>query len=389
MYDFDTVIDRRGTASVKWESDPPSSGGRDVLPLWVADMDFAAPREILQAIEHRAAHGVFGYTLEPPSYLEAVAQWLANRHGWTVQPDWVVSSPGVLPSISTALLAFTQPGDGVIIQPPVYYPFGLRIAMAGRQVVQNPLVQRRGLWEMDFEHLERVIDGRTRALILCSPHNPCSRVWDRDSLARLALLCARRGILIFSDEIHCDLVMKGSRHVPAAVSCPEAAEITITFVSPTKTFNLAGIAGSFTIIADSALRLRFQEQARALWMGLGNPLSIAAVEAAYRQGSAWLDELLAYIGGNRDLLAGFLEQRLPEVHLAPLEGTYLAWLDMRGLGMSDEEITDRLRNRAAVRLDEGRKFGAGGNGFQRINLACPRSILREALERMAGALGKR
>jgi cysteine-S-conjugate beta-lyase len=387
VYDFDTVIDRRGTASLKWDSDPVAAdGGRQLLPLWVADMDFAAPWEIVHAIERRASHAIYGYTLEPSSYLEAVVDWAGLRHGWAVQRDWVISSPGVLPSISTALLAFTQPGDGVIIQPPVYYPFAMRITSAGRRVVENPLVERDDRWEMDLEGLEHLIDGRTRALILCSPHNPCSRVWEKDTLARLAAICARHGMLILSDEIHWDLAMRGHRHVPVAVSCPEAAALAVTFVSPTKTFNLAGIAGSFTIIADPGLRARFQEQAHALWMGLANPLSVAAVEAAYRQGARWLDELLAYIGANRDVLADFLRQRLPQVRLAPLQGTYLAWLDMRGLGLRDDEITDRLRRGAGVRLDEGRKFGVGGSGFQRMNLACPRSVLREALERTAAAL---
>jgi cystathionine beta-lyase len=388
VYDFDTVIDRRGTGSLKWDSDAGAGGGRSLLPLWVADMDFAAPREIVEAILQRAAHAVYGYTLEPESFTDAAVQWYRGRHGWALEREWVLSSPGVLPSVSTALIAFTQPGDGVVIQPPVYYPFAARIAANGRRVVENPLVQRGPRWEMDLDALEGVIDGRTRALILCSPHNPGSRVWEQETLARLAGVCARRGILILSDEIHCDLVMSGHRHVPAAASCPEAAGITVTFVSPTKTFNLAGIGGSFTIIADSGLRARYQEQGRALWSGLANPLSLAAVEAAYRHGARWLDELLGYIGGNRDLLSRILGQRLPAVRLCPLEGTYLAWLDMRGLGMSDDEIAGRLRGRAAVRLDEGRKFGAGGNGFQRMNLACPRVLLQQALERIAAALGR-
>jgi cystathionine beta-lyase len=351
-------------------------------------MDFAAPPEILQALQRRIAHPVFGYTFEPPSYVEAVVQWLRDRHAWEVQPDWVIPSPGVLPSLATALLAFTGPGDGVIIQPPVYYPFALRVAGAGRRVVENPLVEEGGRWEMDFEGLSRALESGARALILCSPHNPCSRVWEGDVLARLVGMCRERGVLVLSDEIHSDLVMQGCRHVPAAGSCPGAAEGCITFISPTKTFNLAGIAGSFTVIPDPGLRARFQGQAHALWMGLGNPLADAAVEAAYRRGARWLGELLAYVGANRSLLDRFLRDRLPRVKLAPLEGTYLAWLDMRGLALGDDEITARLRGRAGVRLDEGRKFGAGGVGFQRMNLACPRSLLSEALERMEGALAR-
>jgi cystathionine beta-lyase len=275
----------------------------------------------------------------------------------------------------------------VVIQPPVYYPFAMRVASSGRRVVQNPLVQRGSRWEMDLDGLSAAIDSTTRALILCNPHNPVSRVWEEATLARLAGICARRGIVILADEIHCDLVMPGHRHLPVAASCPEAAAVTVTFVAPTKSFNLAGIGGSFTIIPDSALRAQFSEQSRALWSGLADPLSLAGVEAAYRRAGPWLDELLLYIDANRGFLAGFLDEHLPRVRLSPLEGTYLAWLDMRGLALSDSEIIDRLRGRAGVRLDEGRKFGAGGEGFQRMNLACPRATLREALGRIAIALG--
>jgi cystathionine beta-lyase len=386
VYDFDTVINRRGTGSLKWDMREPASGASDLLPLWVADMDFPAPREIVQALERRIAHPIYGYTLEPALYFDAMTAWYRERHGWTLERDWVLSSPGVVPSISIALLALTEPGDGVVIQPPVYHPFAARILASGRRVVENPLTLVGSRLEMDFDALERVIDARTRALILCSPHNPGGRVWGRGELTRLSEICARRGILIISDEIHCDLVMKGHRHVPMAVSCEHAAGITVTFVSPTKTFNLAGIGGSFTIIPDASLRRRFAEQAHGLWTGLANPLSIAAVEAAYLHGAPWLDELLAYIGGNFDLLASFLTARLPGVRALPLEGTYLAWLDTRGLGLRDDEIAERLMKRGKVWLDEGRRFGRGGEGFQRLNLACPRAILRQALEKIAGAI---
>lgn len=393
VYDFDGIIDRRGTGSLKWDSGPGSGAGaggkgagRDLLPLWVADMDFPAPREIVDAIRARVEHPVYGYTIEPASYVDAVVQWFAARHGWALEREWVLSSPGVLPSLSTAILALTRPGDGVVIQPPVYYPFAMRIGFTGRKVVENPLVQRDGRWEMDLEGLERAVDAGARALVLCSPHNPVSRVWERETLARVAGICAARGVVILSDEIHCDLAMPGHRHVPAASSCPEAAPVTVTFVAPTKTFNLAGIGGSFTIIADSGLRGRFQEQSRALWSGLADPLSVAAVEAAYRKAGPWLDGLVAYIEGNARFLERFLAERMQPVRAAALEGTYLAWLDMRGLGLDDDEIGARILGRAGVRLDEGRRFGTGGAGFQRMNLACPRVILAEALERIAFVL---
>jgi cysteine-S-conjugate beta-lyase len=386
VYDFDTIIDRRGTGSLKWDSGPGPAP--DLLPLWVADMDFAAPREIVDAISARAEHPVYGYTIEPPGYVDAVVQWCADRHGWALERDWVLPSPGVLPSLSTAILALTRPGDGVVIQPPVYYPFAMRISFTDRRVVENPLVERAGRWEMDLDGLEKALDGGARALVLCSPHNPVSRVWERETLARLAGICARRGVVILSDEIHCDLVMTGHTHVPVASSCPEAAGIAVTFVAPTKTFNLAGIGGSFTVIPDRALRAKFQDQSRALWSGLSDPLSLAAVEAAYRKAGRWVDELVSYIEGNFTFLVKFLAQRLPRIRAARLEGTYLAWLDTRGLGLTDDEVAAVILGRAGVRLDEGRTFGAGGAGFQRMNLACPRAILAEALERIAFVLAK-
>jgi cysteine-S-conjugate beta-lyase len=386
-YDFARVIERRGTSSLKWDYDKKLCGISGLLPLWVADMDFAAPPEIVDALSRRVSHGIFGYTLEPESYFEAARQWLHSRHGWSAQREWMRASPGVIPSLSAAILALTEPGDGILIQPPVYYPFALRIAANKRRIVENPLRLNGRLWEMDFESLERVVDERTRMLVLCSPHNPVCRVWDRATLVRLSEFCSRRGIVIASDEIHCDLLMQGFRHVPIASISEESAQNTLTLVSATKTFNLAGLGGSLTIIPSARLRERFDEQQRAIFVSLANAPAVAASEAAWRRGQDWLEQLLSYIEENYRFMNAFLAERLPRVRAFPLEGTYLAWLDMRDLGLTDDDLKKKLLCNAGVWLDEGTMFGRGGEGFQRLNLACPRSILTDALQRMAGALG--
>jgi cysteine-S-conjugate beta-lyase len=387
-YDFDRVIDRRGTSSLKWDFGERFVGMSGLLPLWVADMDFEAPAEIIRAIQARVDHRIFGYTLEPDSYFEAAAGWLRSRHGWAVAREWMVPSPGVIPSLAAAILGLTEPGDGIVIQPPVYSPFALRVTCNARRVVENPLALSGTRWDMDLDGLERIVDARTRMLILCSPHNPVCRVWDSATLQALAEFCLRRDIVIVSDEIHNDLVMPGFRHVPLASLSNEAAAITVTLVSVTKTFNLAGLGGSLALIPDAGLRARFDAVQHSIFSGVANEPATAAAEAAWRHGERWLEEMLAYVQGNYRFLVDFFFQRLSKVKAFPLEGTYLAWLDMRGLGMSDSHIKEKLQRGAGLWLDEGRKFGHGGEGFQRLNLACPRSVLSEALERLARAFAE-
>ena len=357
-----------------------------LLPFWVADMDFDAPPEIREALARRLQHGIYGYTVEPESYFQAAEQWLERRHGWKVKRDWMLASPGVIPCLSAAILALTDPGDGVVIQPPVYHPFAMRVTGNGRRVVENPLVLSGAKWEMDLDGLDRAIDSGTRMLILCSPHNPVSRVWTRGELERLVEVCARRKIVIVSDEIHFDLVMPGFRHVPIASLSPEASRITVTLFAATKTFNLAGLGGSLAVAEGPELRKRLDAAQHAVFAGLANVFAAAASEAAWRNGGRWLEELLVYIEGNYRFVVSFLAQRLPAVRAFPLEGTYLAFLDMRLLGLSDDELTDRLRRVGGVWLDEGRKFGRGGQGFQRLNLACSRAVLSDGLERVVRAL---
>ena len=387
LYDFDRIIDRRGTSSLKWDFSTRFTGREGLLPLWVADMDFEAPPEIREALALRAEHGIYGYTIEPESYFRAAQDWLQRRHGWKVDRDWMLASPGVIPSLCAAILALTEPGDGVVIQPPVYHPFAMRIAGNGRRVVENPLRLSGERWEIDFEDLERVIDRHTRMLILCSPHNPVSRVWSRSDLERLVEICARGKLIMVSDEIHCDLVMSGFRHVPLASLSDEASRMVVTLVAATKTFNLAGLGGSLSIIADPDLRRRLDAAHHAVFAGSANTFAVAGAEAAWRTGERWLDELLAYVEANYRFTVSFLSQRLPAVRAFPLEGTYLALLDMRALGLTDDELIHRLQSAGGVWLDEGRKFGRGGQGMQRLNLACPRRTLNDGLEGVVRALG--
>ena len=385
-YNFDRIIERRGTASLKWDSSVRLTGMDGLLPLWVADMDFEAPPEIREPMARRLEHGIYGYTVEPESYFQAARQWMRKRHTWNVERDWMLASPGVIPCLSAAILAFTSPGDGIIIQPPVYHPFAMRITGNGRRVVENPLVLSGTRWEIDFEGLEKVIDAGTRMLILCSPHNPVGRVWRRQELERLAGICVRKGIIIVSDEIHFDLIMPGFKHVPIASLSREVSQATVTLVAATKTFNIAGLGGSIAIAESPELRKRLDATQHAVFAGLANAFAATASEAAWREGESWLDELLAYVEANYRFTVSFLEERLPTVRVLPLEGTYLPLMDLRGLGLTDDELLDRLRRTGGVWLDEGRKFGRGGQGFQRLNVACPRAILSDALERVARAL---
>jgi cystathionine beta-lyase len=385
-YDFDRLIDRRGTSSLKWDSSARLTGVDGLLPLWVADMDFEASPEIRRAMAGRLEHGVYGYTVEPESYFQAAADWIRRRHGWEVRREWMLSSPGVIPSLSAAILALTEPGDGIIIQPPVYHLFAMRIAGNGRRVVENPLVLSGARWEMDLDGLENAIDARTRMVVLCSPHNPVGRVWTRGELQALADICVRRQIILVSDEIHYDLLMPGFRHTPAASLSGEASRMTVTLLAATKTFNLAGLGGSLAIVENPQLRKRLDATQHALFGGLMNVFAAAASEAAWREGEQWLDQLLAYLHENYRFAVSFFREHLPSVHPLPLEGTYLPLLDMRSLGLPDEEVSERLRRTGGVWLDEGRKFGRGGEGFQRLNLACPRAVLSDALERVARSL---
>jgi cystathionine beta-lyase len=379
-YDFDEIIDRRGTGSEKWEK----YRGRDILPMWVADMDFRSPPEVLAALRRRTEHGVFGYTGPTPELVETLRAALMRDFGWAVDPDWLVWLPGLVTGLNVACRSVGEAGDDVLTFVPVYPPFLSAPRYSGRGVVRVPLAEERNRWRIDFERLEAVTTPRTRLFLLCNPHNPVGRVFDADELGRLAAFCLERRIVVCADEIHSGLVLDPQkRHVPLATLSAEAAGSTITLMAPSKTFNLAGLGCAFAVIPAEALRRRFR-QAKAGIVPMLNPYGYAAAEAAYRDGEPWRLALIAYLRENRDLLAAALAGMAPALPMAPVEGTYLAWIDVRPLGLEDPA---GFFEAAGVGLQDGREFD--GPGFLRLNFGCPRRVLAEALARMRRALAER
>jgi cystathionine beta-lyase len=385
-YQFDEVISRAGTRAVKYDLREKRFGTNDVIPLWVADMDFRTPDFIVAAVKRRAAHEIYGYTLITESFYASLQNWMRRRHGWEVRREWMLSCPGVVPSLVVALLALTAPGERVLVQPPVYYPFFSVIADNGRIVAENPLEIREGRLAMNDEGLAGCLAEKVRLMFLCSPHNPGGTVWRREELARLGDLCLRSGTVIVADEIHSDIIFGGHTHCPAASLTEALAQNTVTLVSPTKTFNLAGLSASVAIIPNSDLRERFRRTLEGLHWTLPNIFSVTAFEAAYSEGEAWLEELLTYLEGNLNYTLDFINREIPMIRPLRPEGTYLVWLDCRELGMAPEALTEFMIRRARVGLNEGAMFGTGGAGFMRLNIACPRSVLMEALKRIAGAV---
>jgi cysteine-S-conjugate beta-lyase len=383
-YDFDRVIDRLQTESHKWHKYPP-----DVLPLWVADMDFRSPEPVIRALRERVEHGVFGYGLEQPDFYEVFLDRLQKRYGWHVSRDAILLIPGVIPAFNVACRALTVPGDGLLLQTPMYPPI-LRVPQnVGLSSDEMELSrQSDGRYTIDFDRFEAAIGERTRVFLLCNPHNPVGRVYRRDELTRMAEICLRRGLWICADEIHCELTFAGEQHVPIASLDPEIADRTVTLMAPSKTFNLAGLKCSVAIIPNAALREKFVA-AQVDMVRAVNILGYTASLAAYRDGQPWLDELLRYLETNRDLVIEFVRSRLPGVGIAPPEATYLAWLDCRGLELPGDDPYSFFLERARVALNDGQAFGRGGQGFVRLNFGCPRATLTQALERMAAALAER
>ncbi|PYN03896.1 MAG: hypothetical protein DME07_05310 [Candidatus Rokuibacteriota bacterium] len=379
-YDFDRLIDRRGTHSDKWQKYGP-----DVLPLWIADMDFQSPEPVIRALRERVEHGVFGYlAFEQPEFHELFADRLLKRYNWRVSPDAVVLIPGVIPGFNVAGRVLAAPGDGLILQTPVYPPILRAASSIGLTRQEAPLARRAdGRYAPDVDAFAAAIRERTRFFLLCNPHNPVGRVFSRDELTRLAEVCLRRGLAIVADEIHCELTLDGQRHTPIASLAPEISERTITLMAPSKTFNLAGLKCSVAIIPNAALREKFVA-GRVDLVQTVNVLGYAAAVAAYRDGQPWLDELLRYLEANRDFVVEYVRARLPGVAVAPPEATYLAWLDCRNAGPAAPDPFTFFLEKARVALSDGALFGAGG--FVRLNFGCPRSILTEALDRMSLAL---
>ena len=386
--DFDAVIDRRGTKCLKYDFAVQRGRPAGVLPLWVADMDFKASSYIEDALVRQAQHAIYGYTESGTAYFEAVQQWLAAHHGWQVQPDWLQKTPGVVFAIAVAVKACTQPGDAVLIQQPVYYPFSEVIVDNGRRLVSSDLVldEAAGHYGIDFADFERkIVENHVKLFLLCSPHNPVGRVWSREELLQVGRICQRHGVTVFSDEIHADFVWQGKHQVFAAVD-PAFAAFTITATAPSKTFNIAGLQVSNIFIADEALRAKFRHAYNASGYSQLNVAGLVAAEAAYRDGETWYNAVKAYIVENIAYMREFIATRLPRLRMIEPEGTYLVWVDFRRLGLDNDALEDLVLHKANLWLDSGAIFGPVGEGFQRFNVACPRATLTQALEQLETAV---
>jgi cystathionine beta-lyase len=385
-YDFDRIIDRRNSDSVKWHAFES-----DVLPMWVADMDFASPEPVIQALHERVEHGIYGYpegaglgTKTGRELIEILINRLLTRYHWQVHPEELVFLPGVVSAFNLACHTVAVPGGEVIIQTPVYYPFLTAPRNANQKRIDNHLIRiEDGSYQIDFDSFREAITPQTHLFILCNPHNPVGRVFQTDELQRLAEICIQREMIICSDEIHCDLIYQGHHHIPIASLDPEVAKHTITLMAPSKTFNIAGLQCSFAVIPDPELRKRFLHNTKGL-SGWVNIMGLTAALAAYRSGNEWLEQLIIYLQANRDLLYEFIQEQIPEIMVSPIEGTYLAWLDCRNI--SGEKPSDFFLRKARVAMNDGELFGNGGAGFVRINFGCPRSTLIEALDRMKKAV---
>lgn len=376
-YDFDKTIDRRATNSYKWDSAPEG-----VLPMWVADMDFRTAPAIIDALQKRVAHGIFGYTRVPDAYYGAVTSWFSRRHGWDIDREWIIYTSGVVPAVSAVIKALTVPGDKVIVQTPVYNCFFSSIRNNGCEIVSNPLRRTADTYEMDFDALERcAADPRTKVMLLCNPHNPAGRVWTPDELTRLGNICLRNGVTVVADEIHCELVYQGFKYTPFASLSDAFLHRSVTCVSPSKAFNIAGLQIANIVAFDNDLRSRIDKAININEVCDVNPFGVAATIAAYNEGEEWLNQLVDYLHGNYEAMAEFCRRELPEFPITRLEGTYLVWMDCSSLGMPSDALEHALLEDARLWLNAGTMYGAEGEGYMRWNIACPRSVMLDGLNR--------
>ena len=382
--DFDTPISRAGTHSEKYEGRARIFGTDAVQPLWVADMDFAAPPAVTAALIARAQHPIYGYTDAPHSLYEAIQQWMQQRHQWCVAREDILLTAGVVGSLHAAALAFAGPGDGVIVQPPVYFPFFSAVTRSDRRLLLNPLLEQNGQWQIDVEHLESCAADGAKVLLLCSPHNPVGRVWRRDELEQILAIARRYELVIFSDEIHADLIYPGEQHIPLATLARPGDRI-VTAMAPSKTFNLPGLGLSYLISNDPDLRDELRRVLAVLHVGNSNPFSLVAAEAAYRHGGDWLDQLMVYLRDTQTAVTELLAVELPQVRVTKAEGTYLLWLDCRGLGLNDVDLQRFFVDNARLGLSAGTVFGQGGSGFMRLNIGAPRAEILAAMRQLVTA----
>jgi cystathionine beta-lyase len=393
-YDFDKVISRANTGSAKWDACKMLFGSDDVIPMWVADMDFPTAQPIVDALKKRAAHPFYGYSMSGPGLNQSVVERMQKKYGWRIEPEWIVCTPGVVSALTAAVKALTHPGDDIVLQEPVYYPFFSAVKANGCQINTNKLKFARGQYEMDFADLTRKFESkgmmqggasRARGIILCNPHNPIGRSWGKEDLIKLGEIVIGHGATVISDEIHCELMFKGYTHTPFGSISRDFEQHSIVCMAPSKTFNLAGLSASSIIIPDKKLRDAFQ-QAQAGMVHGPNLFGLVAMEAAYKYGDEWLEQLLDYLQGNLDFTLDYFKKNIPKIVPIKPQGTYLLWLDCRALKLDDEALSDFMKKKAKIGLDDGAMFGAGGSGFERMNIACPRSILEEALSRLTKAV---
>ncbi|MFP4288411.1 MAG: MalY/PatB family protein [Bacteroidales bacterium] len=381
-YNFDEIIPREGTHCVKYDLRHDYFGNDKVIPMWVADMDFRTPDFVMEAIRKRAEHEILGYTIHPPSFFQSIIDWNLRRHQWQLKKEWIAFSPGVVPAINMLVMALSNPGDKIIIQPPVYHPFFHAITNHNREIVKNPLVLQNGRFNMDLDDLENKIDEKTKLLILCNPHNPGGSVWKKEELKALGKICKKHNVTIISDEIHADLTLFQNKHIPLASISDELAEITITTMAPSKTFNLAGLGTSYVVSSNPRLLRRYNKVLDQVHVGMGNIFGTVALEAAYTHGDKWLAELLEYVQNNIIYMREFVKTLMPMLDVIVPEATYLVMIDFRKLNLSAKELKKVLIDNAGIGMNDGTTFGTQGRGFQRMNVACPRSVLKQALVRL-------
>ncbi len=387
-YDFDKIIDRKNTKCYKWDYNKEIFGKEDLLSMWVADMDFKAPSEVLEILKKRADHGIFGYTGLTDSFYNSIVNWMKKRFNWKIEKDWIIATPGIVPAINFAIQTYTKKKDKVLVQTPVYYPFFTSIKNNDRTLVVSQLRLIDDHYEMDFADLERKLSDNVKMMILCSPHNPVSRVWKLDELQRVSELCMKYNVLLISDEIHSDLIFSSYKHIPIPTISKDIANNSLTMFAPSKTFNVAGLSLSYVIIPNKKIRINFQKMLLNLGLHGGNVFGIEALEASYRHGQKWLEELLIYIEDNYTFVQQYLHNNITKLKAVKMEGTYLLWLDCRELNLSQKELVSLIINKAGLAFNDGSKFGKGGKGFMRMNLGCSRKLIEQALNQLESAIKK-
>ncbi len=387
-FDFDRIIDRTGTGSVKKDAMGAYFGRSDLLPMWVADMDFRVPECVIEAIRKRTDHGIFGYPVVTDGFYDAIVTWMQKRHGWEVSSDWILFTPGIVPALTMSVMVYTEPGDRVLLQSPVYPPFFSSIKDNKRELVNNTLVEKEGRYVIDFDRLDNLLKNDVKMMFFCNPHNPVGRVWTKEEVLKVVELCRKHDVVLISDEIHSDLVFRGLRHIPAPLA-GAGHENMVICMAPSKTFNLAGMASAFMVVPDTIVRNRMKGLLQNLHIHYGSIFGLTALQAAYEGGEDWLEALLMYLKENLDTVENFFGEKMPQIKPVIPEGTYLVWLDCRNMGMDDAALKEFFTGRAGVAMNPGTAFGPGGEGFYRMNVGCPRSTLLEALGRIRNAWDKR